>query len=147
METFWLAQTPQIISNSYLLRVPHLLSMTIDSLRGHDLCFPFGHYIRLLELTYCTRNVPLAQLFRVCATHKHSHQLTGTASFMDQLPLPGSLISPKCKWSAWCIIYKVLWGHLLTLSYLRDVCCGLKVVQYFFLFLICQMALIKAILR
>lgn len=53
-----------IIPISYLLKVPHLLSVIIDSLWRAWLVFSYGrYYIRLLELTYCTRNVPLAKLF------------------------------------------------------------------------------------
>lgn len=57
-------RTLWLIPINYLLKVPHLLSITIDSLWGVWLVFSYGcYYIRLLKLTYCIRNVPLAKLF------------------------------------------------------------------------------------
>lgn len=82
----------------------------------HDWLFPYGYYIRLLELTYRTRNVPLAQLRRVSATHQRSHPRTAKASSKLRLPPSGSLIILKCKWHVWCVILSGPFGTPVTFS-------------------------------
>lgn len=82
----------------------------------HDWLFPYGYYIRLPELTYRTRNVPLAQLLRVSATHQRSHRRTAKASSKLRLPQSGSLIILKCKWHVWCVILSGPFGTPVTFS-------------------------------